>query len=64
MRRRLVVLALVLDTLGAVAVAAGLPFGGAAEADRYAVVAGACVEVLDAGPGTLAGRVVADDLCD
>lgn len=64
MRRRLLVLALVLDTFCGVAVAVGLPVGGAEGADRYAVVAGACVEVMDAEAGTVAGRIVADDLCD
>ena len=66
MRRRLVLLALALDTLGGAAVALALPTSGAdgaADAGRYAVVAGACVEVLDAEGGLLAGRLVEAERC-
>lgn len=66
MRRRLVLLALVLDTLGGAAIAFGLPvpgFGGDAEAGRYAVVAGECLEVIESTADGLAGRPVAAELC-
>lgn len=64
MRRRLVVLALVLDTLAGAAVALGMPLPTyEAEDDRYAVVAGTCVEVLDTKADLLAGRPVASELC-
>lgn len=68
MRRRLVLLALVLDTLGAAAFAMGLPIPGfgaddATEPGRYALVAGACLEVTQADGEVLAGRPVAAELC-
>ncbi len=66
MRRRLVILALALDTLGALAAPAALPAVLGLLGDdvpRYERIAGTCVELDDEADAMLSGQPVADVWC-